>query len=205
MSGRKNPASPEGSAGRGARPDSATAADELDNELWRFACAFYADKDVAAACLVLQDRRGVDVCLLLTAIFAAVRRRAPLQRGEIAALDAEVRDWRGEVIAVLRRLRTRLKAGPPPAPSAATDRLRARIAAAELDAEQVAFAVMRGWLDRRTPQLRPAEVAANEVLAAVVSYYAGTHAPSSAELGEALDVLAAAIHRTAQANEQRHL
>jgi uncharacterized protein (TIGR02444 family) len=200
MSGRKKPASRAGRTGRGARPGAAAAAGELDSELWRFACAFYADTDVASACLALQDRRGVDVCLLLTAIFAAIRLRAPLLRHEIAALDAEARDWRDEIIAVLRRLRTRLKSGPPPAPSAAADRLRAHIKGAELDAEQIAFCVMRRWLDRRTPRQAPAELVAHEVLAAVVSHYAGAHAPPAADLGEALKVLAAAMRRTAEAH-----
>jgi uncharacterized protein (TIGR02444 family) len=200
MSGRKKPASRAGSTGRGARSGAAAAAAELDSELWRFACAFYADTDVASACLALQDRRGVDVSLLLTAIFAAIRLRAPLLRDEIAALDAEARDWRGEIIAVLRRLRTRLKSGPLPAPSAATDRLRARIKGAELDAEQIAFWVMRRWLDRRTPKQAPAEFVAHEVLAAVISHYAGAHALPAADLGEALEVLAEAMRRTAEAH-----
>lgn len=33
--------------------------------LWRFACAYYADPDIAVACLDLQERAGADVCELL--------------------------------------------------------------------------------------------------------------------------------------------
>lgn len=187
--GSEQPALPPGAGG-------------LDNELWRFACAFYARGGVAAACLALQDRLGVDVPLLLAAMFAAVRRRAPLAGGELAALDAEVRDWRSEVITALRRLRIRLKAGPLPAPSAATDRLRALIAGAERDAEQIELAVVLDWLDRRPPQRPAGELAADEVLRAIVFHYA-RGAPAT-DVGDALRALGEALGE-AEAEERRSI
>ncbi|HET8790247.1 MAG TPA: TIGR02444 family protein [Modicisalibacter sp.] len=33
--------------------------------LWRYACTYYADPDIATACLDLQERAGADVCELL--------------------------------------------------------------------------------------------------------------------------------------------
>ena len=121
----------------GAAPSSqpAATAAELDNALWRFACAFYARDGVAPACLALQESLNVDVNILLFAIYARLARGIALDARDLAIVDGLVRDWRHEVVQPLRRLRTRLKGGPAPAPSAASDRLRNRIKAAELEAE----------------------------------------------------------------------
>src|SRR5258708_9156658 len=60
---------------------------EPDNDLWHFALAFYGRQDVSSACLVLQDQLGVDVDILLFAIFAGVERRVTLHTQDLAALD----------------------------------------------------------------------------------------------------------------------
>jgi uncharacterized protein (TIGR02444 family) len=125
---------------------------ELDNELWRFVYSFYAVKGVSPACIVLQDKLGVDVDILLFAIFAQVRRGILLDRSDLCIVDNLVRDWRSEIIQILRRARTRLKAGPAPAPSSVTEELRNRIKAAELEAEQIELAVLADWLDRLPPR-----------------------------------------------------
>ena len=48
---------------------------DLEAECWAFALAIYAKPDVAEACLALQDEAGVDVMMLLTTTFAAVKQR----------------------------------------------------------------------------------------------------------------------------------
>lgn len=130
---------------------------EIDNALWCFVVPFYGRDGVAAACLTLQDRLGVDVNVLLFAIFAQAERGMALSEDDIAAVDALIRDWRTEVIQPLRRVRSRMKSGPAPAPSAVTDTLRGRIKRAELDAEQIELAVLHDWLER---QQRPASPSA---------------------------------------------
>src|SRR5690242_2464950 len=111
---------------------------ELDNALWRFVLPFYAREGVSPACLALQDSIGVDVNILLLAIFAQVERGIVLDAQDLATADQLVQGWRAEVIQPLRRVRIRMKQGPFPAPSAATEGLRTRIKAAELEGEQVA-------------------------------------------------------------------
>src|SRR5437588_1884595 len=127
-------------------------APELDNEMWRFVGSFYAREGVSHACLALQDQLGVDVDILLFAIFAQVKRGILLDADDLASVDNLIRDWRSEIVQVLRRVRTRLKAGPAPAPSLVAEKLRNRIKAAELEAEQIELTVLADWLHRRTPR-----------------------------------------------------
>src|SRR5258708_8827732 len=85
---------------------------EPDNDLWHFALAFYGRQDVSSACLVLQDQLGVDVDILLFAIFAGVERRVTLDTQELAAVDGLVQGWRTDIVQALRQIRKRLKPGP---------------------------------------------------------------------------------------------
>ena len=57
----------------------ASAPLDLDNALWRFVLPFYSREGVSPACLVLQDKLGVYVNVLLFAIFAQVERGITLE------------------------------------------------------------------------------------------------------------------------------
>jgi len=167
---------------------------ELDNELWRFVHSFYAIKGVSPACIALQDKLGVDVDILLFAIFAQVQRGILLDRSDLGIVDDLVRDWRSEIIQVLRRARTRLKAGPAPAPSSVTEELRNRIKAAELEAEQIELAVLADWLDRLPP--RPAAVVEAMTVPLMVARYFDArpdHEAFAPEVDDAIRVLSQAI------------
>ena len=93
--------------------------------LWRFSCAFYAQPGVSEALIALQDRAGLDVNLILFALWqgacglhrlshaelmAAERSRRPDQGGNRAAAcgrcDAKLRSDRD---ADIQRLRERIK------------------------------------------------------------------------------------------------
>jgi len=166
----------------------------LDNALWRFALDFYGREGVSPACLVLQDRAGVDVDILLLAIFAAVERSAGLDADALAAADALVRDWRSDIVQVLRRLRVGLKAGPLPAPSPATDGLRSAIKAAELKSEQIELAVLSAWIDGQ-PDLRPG-AGPEAVPVTVARHFAADAAALEApDVAGALQTLGRAIRR----------
>ena len=106
-------------------------------DIWTFALAVYARPGVEAACLHLQDRRGLDVCVALFALWAGSVCGARLAPAEMGRLAADARHWQDEVVAPLRTVRRRLKSGPPPAPSPATERLRAGLKALEIEAERL--------------------------------------------------------------------
>jgi len=177
-----------------ASPAAQDNALKLDNELWRFAYSFYAREGVSPACLTLQDKLDVDVDILLFAIFARIERGILLDAADLAVVDNLVRDWRSEIVQVLRRARTRLKCGPAPAPSALTEKLRNRIKATELEAEQIELAVLADWLDRQ-PR-RPADVGDARTVPLTVARYFGAppdDEPFAPEVDEALRVLSLAI------------
>jgi 4-hydroxy-3-polyprenylbenzoate decarboxylase len=126
----------------------------LDGPQWAFAVDFYGRRGVASACLALQDILQADVSLLLFALFAAARLNRGFDDAELKRLDAAIAPWREQVVRPLRGIRTRLRAGPGPAPDAATEPLRELVKSAELRAEQVGLAVLARWLDAN-PRLDP--------------------------------------------------
>jgi uncharacterized protein (TIGR02444 family) len=121
---------------------------EMDGDLWRFALSFYREPEVAPACLALQEEVGVDVGILIFAVFAATR-GVELSDGDLNEADRLVAGWRSEVVIPLRRLRRQLKTGPAPAPTATTDALREKIKSIELEAERIELSLLVNWLTSR--------------------------------------------------------
>ncbi|MBV1798875.1 TIGR02444 family protein [Siccirubricoccus sp. G192] len=117
-----------------------------ENAFWHFSLAVYAAPGVQDACLALQDRFGLDVNLALFCAWAGAGRGMALAPADVAEAAALVQDWREEVVAPLRNLRRRLK----PRPEAPVKALRQRVAALELEAEQLQqamlFRMAAGWL-----------------------------------------------------------
>jgi uncharacterized protein (TIGR02444 family) len=105
-----------------------------------FAERLYARPGVEAACLDLQDRRALDVPLLLHACWLGCRGRA-LDSAATAALVARTVPWRLVVVRALRRIRRRLKAGVDGMDRTRSEPVRQAVKAAELAAERVLVAV----------------------------------------------------------------
>jgi uncharacterized protein (TIGR02444 family) len=105
----------------------------LNDKLWQFALDAINVEGVAAECLAVQDRYGVDVCILLAAAFAAVEGH-PLTVGEVGRWNEAVAGWRETVVRPLRKVRQELKEQAAVDPSVVE--LRRAILAAELQAER---------------------------------------------------------------------
>ncbi len=134
----------------------------------------------------------MDVNILLFAIFAAIERGIMLDEADLTAVDTLVEQWRRDVVQPLRHVRTRMKAGPAPAPSPDTEPLRNRIKAAELAAEQIELAMLADWLDRQPPRTH-AKTDATSIPLIVARYFlAGAEGPSG-EVNTAIGVLSQAI------------
>lgn len=128
----------------------------LDNPLWRFALAHYRRRGVAVACLALQDRAGIDVNLLMFALWHGASGRGRLGRPALRRLVRAVSAWQSRVVAPLRDLRRRLKPlthdpalGPLGRPISS---LRAEVKRLELEAEQIEQAMLFAMAN---PPMRP--------------------------------------------------
>src|SRR5258708_2559582 len=97
---------------------------EPDDTFRRFALDVYEIEGVRAASLLLQERCGVDVNVLLLAAFIGAARGSSFDGHDCETVLIRTRQWQSEVIGPLRAVRLRLKDGPPPAPNPATARLR---------------------------------------------------------------------------------
>jgi len=100
---------------------------------WRFSLAFYALPRVAPALLALQDRDGLDVNLMLFALWLGISGRHPLDSGALAAADLAIGTIRAGVVEPLRSLRRNLKHQA----DEGIQRLRESIKALELEGEKL--------------------------------------------------------------------
>jgi uncharacterized protein (TIGR02444 family) len=164
---------------------------DLEAESWAFALAIYARPGVAEACLTLQNEAGVDVMLLLTATFAAVKHRVLLTAHEIRALDEACRPWREQIVRPLRTIRSGLKTGPQPAPSNATEPFRSQVKALELAAEKLENKLLVECLPLGPPEketVRPEQL--RTVLENVVSFFAEKNGTTAkAKLASSIDTI----------------
>lgn len=139
-----------------------------------FVLDVYRADGVADASVLLQDRCGVDVDVLLLAAFVAVHEGGSFGAGELEVARARTAQWNHDVVRPLRALRTRLKDGPSPAPNAATATLRDRIKALELDAEMIEIDELSDLLAELDAPAAPgdAEQRASAAISTVVRIYA---------------------------------
>lgn len=126
----------------------------MTNPFWDFSLAFYADPEVQAACLVLQDQAGCDVNLVLYALYRA-RGGDTLDMDSLAALEAGVRPVREIAVAPLRAIRRHMKAEGLAADPDGFERLRNEVKTVELHAEKL----MQSLLAQADPVTEPAEPA----------------------------------------------
>jgi uncharacterized protein (TIGR02444 family) len=99
---------------------------------WRFSLAFYARPGVAPALIALQDRDGLDVNVILYALWLGLARGHRMNAVDLAAAEAAAAPLREAVVAELRGLRRRLRAHSHPDVQA----LRRRVQALEIVAER---------------------------------------------------------------------
>ena len=99
---------------------------------WRFSLAFYSRPGIAEALIGLQDRAGLDVNLILFAIWRGIAHGHRLDERELTTAETAVAPLHRKAIGPLRELRRRLKGESDPDLQA----LRKRIAALELAGER---------------------------------------------------------------------
>ncbi len=106
-----------------------------DHPFWRFSLAVYGAG--AGACLALQDRRGVDVNMILFAVWAG-RCGHRLSAAELEGLCRVVMPWTASVVRPLRAVRRWIKAQNSEQRHVDARALRDQVKACELQAEAIA-------------------------------------------------------------------
>jgi uncharacterized protein (TIGR02444 family) len=137
---------------------------------WRFSLGFYRRPEVAAACIELQERAGVDVNLLLFLLWQATLKRA-LSSAEVAALEQRIAPWRNATVIPLRSVRRSLKSPPALVAAATAELFRTKIKAVELEAERLQQEAMNE-LARASPIGRERPSTQDAARANVASYAA---------------------------------
>jgi uncharacterized protein (TIGR02444 family) len=167
---------------------------------WTFALELYAKPGVSAACLLLQDRLGVDVSFLLTMEFYAERRGVDLSTESIASLDRYISAWRNEVITPLRSIRRRMKNAElllhP------TNEFYRRIKADELQAEQIEISALAYQLEQMSGTTAAAST--HDAIERVITYFANASS-NSAHLAD-IDIRSAVaiLHRSVNQRRAFH-
>ncbi|WP_197514615.1 TIGR02444 family protein [Mycobacterium sp. 852013-50091_SCH5140682] len=153
-----------------------------------FALRVHGGDGVGPACVLLQDRFGLDVNVLLFA--ARVGTRGPLTPSMLQAATERVAQWHAEVVRPLRGVRRRLKSGPAPAPSPATAELREQLQGLEIRAELIEL----GELDVLVPDRDSgtADPIAQVTAALLLVVRAHSQRPLTADEDAALATIAAA-------------
>lgn len=155
-----------------------------EEAFWRFSIAFYALPGVAPALIALQDRDGLDVNLILFALWLGISGCQRLDSDALAAAERTIGPLRAEIIGPLRALRRNLKRHP----DVDIQCLRERVKALELDGEKLVqnrLARFAGPADSDIPaEDRRAAAAAN------LGTYLGPRGARSAEAAVIRNALA---------------
>ena len=129
--------------------------------LWDFSLRFYSLPGVAATCIDLQDRHGVDVNVLLFLLYLAEAGRA-VSGEDVARIDSEVRTWRDGIVAPLRMVRRILRTPAGRVDPDAAEALRTNVKRIELEAERI----LQETLERSFPAAATGTSAASRTVAA---------------------------------------
>jgi uncharacterized protein (TIGR02444 family) len=150
-------------------------------DVWRYCVAAYAQPDVEAACLRLQDEHGQCVPLLLWRLWACAEGRA-VDKTLLDLAVAAAKAWDEAAVAPLRKMRRGLKRPFPLIGDSSREALRGDIKAAELNAERMLLQT----LEAMTPASNGAAAAPEAALASLFkAWYGATPGRALAALARA--------------------
>lgn len=139
------------------------------SELWDFTISVYGREGVSGACIALQDRRGLDVDMILMCGWLGASGRGRLTAEELETAWKAISAWQAEIVGTLRAVRRRIKEGYPNAPEAAATAVGKAVLKQEIEAERVAQIMLEATIDRpgkpgATAAEQAADTAANLAL-----------------------------------------
>lgn len=103
---------------------------------WRFSLAFYSRAGVPDVLIKLQDEFGIDVNLVLLALWLGSERRL-LTDPRMREIGERSNGWQTKVVSPLREIRRTLKESQPLVAGPAAEAFRSKVKALELEAEHL--------------------------------------------------------------------
>ena len=104
---------------------------------WDWSLNIYSETDVSRGCLILQDRHGLDVNMVLWCVWAVSAGFGIIDDDTLAGGHAFATDWNAKVTSHLRTVRRNLRPSPAGTPIEWAEALRANTLEVELDAERI--------------------------------------------------------------------
>jgi uncharacterized protein (TIGR02444 family) len=117
------------------------------NPFWDFSISVYGREGVGPACIALQDRRGLDVNILLWCCWVGAGGKGGggvIDEAAMGRAVDRVAPWREAVVEPLRRARRAIHDAAPEAIAEAAEALRRKTLSAEIDGERVAQLILAG-------------------------------------------------------------
>ena len=142
-----------------------------DHPFWDFSLRIYGSDGVPAACIALQERRGIDVNLLLFGAWIGESGRGVLGEANLEAALEATTTWNRDIVCALRVVRDRLKGGMPAIPNERSDVLRKMILEVEVNSEHVEQMALVAVVTRPADLALAAERRGGDAVANVVAYF----------------------------------
>lgn len=142
-----------------------------DHPFWDFSLRVYGSEGVPAACIALQERRGIDVNLLLFCAWNGESGRGVLAESDLEAALAATTAWNRDIVCALRVVRNRLKGGMPPIPTDRSDVLRKMILEIEVKCEHVEQIALAAAVARPADPAVAAERRCDDAVINVAAYF----------------------------------
>ncbi len=138
---------------------------------WDFSLRVYGSDGVPAACIALQERRGIDVNLLLFCAWNGESGRGVLAESDLEATLAATTAWNRDIVCALRVVRNRLKGGMPSIPTERSDVLRKMILEIEVKSEHVEQIALAAAVVRPADPALAAERRCDDAVMNIAAYF----------------------------------
>ena len=142
-----------------------------DHPFWDFSLRIYGSDGVPAACIALQERRGIDVNLLLFGVWIGESGRGVLAEADLDTAMAATTAWNRDIVCALRVVRDRLKGGMPAIPIARSDVLRKMILEVEVKSEHVEQMVLAAAVTRPVDPALPTARRSADAVTNIAAYF----------------------------------
>jgi len=116
--------------------------------LWEYSLKLYSNEEVASACLSLQDRRSLDVNILIFCVWVAASGRGEFEGEELSSALAISENWQEGSVKPLREVRRFLKNGFDPIDARMAADLKRVISESELYAEKLEILALDRLINR---------------------------------------------------------